>query len=417
MRLADLSASRAPPRGRAADRPARQAVSDELSGAVDRAVAQVAAGRVAAGTAGLDDVIPALEREGFEAPLVEARRRRGEAALSAARRDDALLDLVAAHDLALLHGDRDAIAETMLQLARAVGETPAGTPEAERWLARRATWPMLSGSPRHARRGSGRGRNRRERGARGAELELIVASSKRPLSSDPFACCRCAAACCSAGAFEEAASAHYRGSAYVERSAAPTPLADDGLQPHVSLDGLSAPDEIEPARAMLEIRIAALGGRPLVGDVYLQQAGTAVTAGRMRDAASSLVRAEALHRGGGDDIGLVYDLAMIGHVQLALNDLERARTAYDEALALAERVYGPSSVRVAKLLERDNLPRCQRARRRWWSSIARDDLDQSSRQTTSARAGAWRLRPCTAARSSRRSMAARVRRCARSTRS
>ena len=46
-----------------------------------------------------------------------------------------LVDLVAAHDLALLHADRDTIAETMLQLARAVGETPAGTTEAQRWLA------------------------------------------------------------------------------------------------------------------------------------------------------------------------------------------------------------------------------------------------------------------------------------------
>ncbi|MBK6921904.1 MAG: serine/threonine protein kinase [Deltaproteobacteria bacterium] len=347
--------------------PERQAAYDDLSRAVDRAVAQVAAGRVAVGRSALDEVIPALESAGFQEPLIEARRRRGEALLSAGRRDDALVDLVAAHDLALLHADRDTIAETMLQLARAVGETPAGTTEAQRWLASaRHLVDVLQWSPQ---RQEPLGLAAAEIAANGEQeahsLELI----DRMLEQDPLDVTTHirllslrGAVLQRSGRFEEALATHDLALAYVERERGPNhPLTADVLGNRtVALDGLSRLDEIERSLArMLEIRVAAFGpDAPLVGDVYLQLAGTAVAAGRMREAASSLTRAEALHRAGGDDIGLVYDLAMIGEVQLALDDVERSRVAYDEAVALAERTYGPNSLRVANvLLERDNLHR------------------------------------------------------------
>ncbi|MBK6921906.1 MAG: tetratricopeptide repeat protein [Deltaproteobacteria bacterium] len=339
--------------------PVRREAYDRLTGELDHAVAQVAAGRFATGKAELDALVHELEREGFEGPVIEARRRRGETLLDLGRQSDAVAELVVAHDLALAHGSRDAVADVMLQLARAIGRTSAGTVEARRWL---GSAERLAGELQWSA-------VRRERLAVAAveieffgnDYEQTIELASRQLEHDAldagdhirtmslhgFALERL-------GRFDEALAVHDRALAYAERErGAEHPSTAMVLGNRIgTLNELSRTDEVARSLArMLAIRIAAFGpDAPVVGEVHRQIGDAAREAGRNDDAIASYDRAEALHRRAGDDIGLIADLNNGGVARLLGGDIEGARVRYDEALAAAERVYGASSIRVAHIL-------------------------------------------------------------------
>ena len=339
--------------------PVRREAYDRLTGGLDHAVAQVAAGRFATGKAELDALVPELEREGFEGPVIEARRRRGETLLDLGRQSDAVAELVVAHDLALAHGNRDAVAEVMLQLARAIGRTSAGTEEARRWLrsAQRLAVELQWSAVRREQLAVAAVEieffgNHYEQTIELAERELehdaLDASGRiRTMSLHGFALERL-------GRFDEALAVHDRALAYAERErGADHPSTAMVLGNRISTLGeLSRTDEVARSLArMLAIRIAAFGpDAPVVGEVHRQIGDAARAAGRNDDALASYDRAEALHRRAGDDIGLIADLNNGAWVRLVGGDIEGARAHYDEALATAERVYGASSIRVAHIL-------------------------------------------------------------------
>ncbi|MBX7079632.1 MAG: serine/threonine-protein kinase [Nannocystaceae bacterium] len=337
-------------------RPERAEVHAQLRGVLDRAAAQVSAGRQDQARATLEGIIDSLELEGFTHSLAEARRLHGEVLLDMGRRVDAISSLVSA--LALAHGgtDRDAIASAQIALARAVGRTAAGRDEAAHLLA----------SATAVTEDLGWSRSRR------AALDLaaveIAFFTERyedaqrlgePLVDDPDLddsrrirlMTLLATTLERQTRFDEALAAHDRVLALVERLRGPEhPQVAMvlGNRANTLLMLGRMPKAWDSLQRALQIRVAAFGpDAPVVGEIH-RQLGTAAEDDTV--AAEHFERALAIHRAAHDDVGLFYALAGFGRMLENRGEFARARSLLDEALAPAERAYGADSLPVARLL-------------------------------------------------------------------
>ncbi|HWB76412.1 MAG TPA: serine/threonine-protein kinase [Nannocystaceae bacterium] len=338
--------------------PERAEVHAQLTAQLDRAVAEAAV-TTSRGQQALDALIPTLEQEGFAHSLAEARRLRGRLLLDMGRRDDAIVDLSAAHTLALAGTDRDALAVTQVSLASAVGRTSAGYAEAERLLAgAQALAEDLDWSARRMNELRVTAFEIAFYNDRYADVERMghALLDEPTLDDGPRArvMTLLATALERQSRFEEALAAHDRALEFVERVRGPDHMQVAmvlGNRVH-SLAMLSRGDEARRSLdRVLAIRRAVFGPEsPIVGEVYRQIGDAEANAGNREAAAKNYEQSIAIHRKADDDAGLFFALGNYGHLRNEMNQRPEAARLMDESLVHAERAFGPDSVRVGQAL-------------------------------------------------------------------
>lgn len=348
--------------------PERAIAHDALLVRLDRAAAEVAAGRVAPAKASLDGVITELEAERATVALGEARRLRGEVLFEMGRRNDAIADLAAAVDLGHRNHDRDALAVAMATLARALGRVKSDRDEALRLLASaRAIAEDLGWSPG------------RQLGLRMIELEIAFYAEHyddldalgEALLADPAiddaARIRVQSLIATSldrrGRFAEAIAAHDQVLGLVERVRGPDhPQVAMVLANRATARQSTSRDDatLELLRRALAIRIAAYGpDAPIVGELHRQIGDAEFARGRHDDSARAYDRAIEIARAAGDDGGLFFALGNRGRVFADLRDDEASARIDAEVVAIAERHFGKDSLQLARALVNRGMSRFQ----------------------------------------------------------
>jgi tetratricopeptide (TPR) repeat protein len=331
---------------------------------IDRAATDSVAGRAAAAKATLDDVIPQLGD--FPHALVEARRLRADADLALGRRTDAIAELGEAVALGHTLGDRDALATTMTSLARALARASAGSDEARRILAiARAIGEDLQWSESrmlaltvieleiafHAEQHD-------EVDRLGAQL---LASAALESSRQVQVRSLLATTLERRGRLDDALAAHDATLAFVEALRGPDhPEVASVLAERARV--LTAmtryPDSTTSLQRALVIRLAVNGAQaPVVGETERLLGDVELKRLRNDEALAHYERAIAIHRAANDDIGLSLALSNASTVYDDLYKHAKAAELQDEALAAAERAFGPSSPTVARMLVNRGLSR------------------------------------------------------------
>jgi eukaryotic-like serine/threonine-protein kinase len=339
--------------------PESRAEYERLSAALDRAIADTAAGRKATVKAALDAMIVDLDAAGFQRLSAEARRARAVVEIDMGHRREAITDAAAAVELFVRFADRDATARAMVELASATGRATAGFDEATHWLAAAESLAdELEWSP-----------DRREDllaarlevayfGEKHDEVERVAAQIMSEVPDDSNL--RVAAMSLLArtyeakGRFAEALALHDEALALAERIHGPehTQVAMVLGNRVQALDMLSRGEEARRSLdRVLSIRRALFGPEaPVVGEAYRQLGDSDMQAGDYQAAAKNYEQSIAIHRKAADDVGLFFALANYGHLRIQTDDLAEAARLMDEALVYGERAFGPKSQRVGQLL-------------------------------------------------------------------
>jgi eukaryotic-like serine/threonine-protein kinase len=330
-----------------------------LSTALDRAIADTAAGRQAAAKSALDAAIVEVDAAGFQRLSAEARRVRAVVQLDMGHRTEAIDDAATAVELTVRFADRDATARAMIELARATGRATQGFDEATRWLAAAESLAdELEWTPR-----------RREDllearleidyfGEKHDEVERVAAEILREVSEDSSVRIRAMSLLARTyefrGRFAEALALHDEALALVERTRGPEhPQIAMVLGNRVrALEMLSRGDEARRSLdRVLAIRRAVFGpDAPVVGEAYRQIGDADNQAGDHDAAVEHYEQSLAIHRRAADDVGLFFVLGNYGGLRKDMGDVAEAARLLDEALVHGERAFGPRAQRIAQLL-------------------------------------------------------------------
>ncbi|HWB77417.1 MAG TPA: tetratricopeptide repeat protein, partial [Nannocystaceae bacterium] len=337
---------------------ARRERYDPLLRALAAAEEQLAAGRVARARSDLDELIIAIDAEGFRGLAARARLARGRLLLELGRRDEARAEIVQAHALALAADDRRLVAQAMLQLARVVGKTSAGTDEAVRLLDTLAA-SIEHGHPTElgaidldaVRVDVLAEGDRLEEGERVARAALADTSSDDP---------RRVGLLNGLGVLLNYQRRH-DASIEVHREAVATAERIRGTRhPAVAtaLVSLAAAlrrdHRVDEAREILDralaIRVAALGAQaPAVGDTHRSIGETFDVAGDLDAARREYETALAIHRAAGDAAGVVLTTAEMADTLSRLGREPESVRLLEELLPIAEAHFGAESLNVARL--------------------------------------------------------------------
>jgi tetratricopeptide (TPR) repeat protein len=266
-----------------------------------------------------------------------------------------------AESVALAHRgrDRDALARSMIGLARALGRAAKDRDEAVRLLAGAdAIAEALSWAPA------------RRLGLREAQFEVAFWAQRDddvdtlgaalladPSVPDPTRIrvqSLMAVSLDRRGRFAEAIAGHAAALALAERVRGPEhPQVAMVLANGVRERTVDAPDErnVEALRRALRIREAAFGpDAPSVGELHRQLGDALFSRRRHDEAVAAYERAVSIARAANDDGGLFFALANFSRV--LGDDREHGREAQmlDEAASLAERHFGADSIQLAQIL-------------------------------------------------------------------
>lgn len=346
--------------------PERATAYGQLLALLDRAAAEVVAGRTAAAKASLDAVITGLEAERAAVALGEARRLRGEVLLEMGRRNDAIAELSVSVELGHRNHDRDALAVAMTALARALGRSKTDRDESARLLS----------SARAIAEDLGWSAGRRL-GLDLAELELAFWSERyddvdalaKAVLDDPSiddagrvrVMSLAATSLDRRGRFAEAIAAHDDVLALVERVRGPAHPQVAMVLANRATTRQSTSDDDADLQALgraLAIRIAAYGpDAPIVGELHRQLGDAELARGHHDAATRAYERAIAIGRAAGDDTGLYFALANRSRVFDDEEDYEASARVGDEVIAIAKRHFGKDSLELARALVNRGLSR------------------------------------------------------------
>ncbi len=339
--------------------PAQETEHARLSAALDRAIADTAAGRQAVAKAALDAAIVDADGAGFQRLSAEARRVRATVELDMGHRTEAIGDAAAAVALSVRFADRDATARAMIDLTRATGRAAQGFDEATRWLA--AAHSLADELEWSARRREDLAEARLEIhyfGERHDEVERVAAEILATVDEDSSIRIRAMSLLARThefrGRFAEAVALHDEALALVERARGPEhPQVAMVLGNRVhALQMLSRGDE---ARRSLDrvvaIRTAVFGpDAPVVGEAYRQLGDAEMQAGDYAAASRHYERSLAIHRAAEDDVGLFFVLGNYARLKSLDDDVAGAARMMDEAIVYGERAFGPRALRIGQLL-------------------------------------------------------------------
>jgi tetratricopeptide (TPR) repeat protein/tRNA A-37 threonylcarbamoyl transferase component Bud32 len=339
--------------------PDRRDRHDALFAALAGAAASEAAGHTEEARARLDELVPQVDALDHAALSARAHLQRGQVLVDLGRKDEAVADLALANEQALLSGEPRLLSRTMLELGRAVGRTSAGTDEALRWLgaaraeaARVQAQASLQGELDTARA---------EILLFGDRFEDTLAWTHEALArTDETARARVRLWTIRATAlerlhrFEEALAVHTEAVALAERMRGaehPAVAAALGNLAY-TLEALERGDEaVATLRRALAIREAVFGAEaPAVGETHRQLGDALDRLGSPLEARAEYERAVAIHHAAGDGSGEALARANLAGVLAELGETEAAVDSITKARPLAERSFGPKSVRMGELL-------------------------------------------------------------------